>query len=144
MPYEDFNKEIKKAGANTALLVKSKCNDWFLFNQDYIAPPIDERNQLLYALRSTASLPPSIADVMRDALARLNKTIKDKVLIAKAQWAAHLCSKIHNMAMNPRLAWEYIHLLTGGSTVHPKKSVPMAMKMPNGNIATNGKENMSV
>jgi hypothetical protein len=77
-------------------------------------------------------------------LARLNKTIKDKVLIAKAQWAAHLCSKIHDMAMNPRLAWEHIRLLTGGSTAHHKKSVLMAMKMPNGNIATNWKENMSV
>ncbi len=48
------------------------------------------------------------------------------------------------MAMKPRLAWEHIHLLTGGSTAHHKKSVPMAMKMPNGKIATNGKENMSV
>ncbi len=81
---------------------------------------------------------------MRDALALLNKTIKDKVFIAKARWAAHLCSKIHNMAMNPRLAWEFIHLFTGGSTVHHKKSVSMAMKMPNGYIATNGKKNMSV
>ena len=81
---------------------------------------------------------------MQDALALLNKTIKDKVFIAKARWAAHLCSKIHNMAMNPRLAWEFIHLFTGGSTVHHKKSVSMAMKMPNGYIATNGKKNMSV
>jgi len=87
MLYEDFNEEIKKAGANTALLVKSKCKDWFLFNQDYIAPPIDEHNQLLHALRSAAALLPSIAGAMRDAFARLNKTIKDKVLIAKAQWA---------------------------------------------------------
>jgi hypothetical protein len=77
-------------------------------------------------------------------LARLNKNIKDKVLIAKAQWAAHICSKIHDMAMNPRLAWEHIRLFTGGSIVHHKKSVPMAMNMPNGNLATNGKENISV
>jgi hypothetical protein len=46
----------------------------------------------------------------------------------------------HDMAMNTILAWEYIRLITDGSTVHHKKSVPMAMKMPNGNIATNGKK----
>ncbi len=144
MLYKDFHDKIKKAGKDTALLVKSKGDDWFIFNRDYIAPPINECNQLIHALCSSATLPTSIANVMRDALTRLDKNIKDKVLIAKARWAAHLCSKIHDMAMNPKLAWEHIHLLRGGSTVYPKKSVPMAMKMPNGNIATNGKENISV
>jgi hypothetical protein len=109
-----------------------------------LPPPIDECNQLIHALRSSVTLPTSIANTMCDALARLNKTIKDKLLIAKAQWEAHLCSKIHNMGMNQKLAWEHICLLTGGSTAHHKKSVLMAMKMPNGNIATNGKENMSL
>jgi hypothetical protein len=80
---------------------------------------------------------------MHDALFCLNKHVKDKILIAKAQWAAHLCSKIHK-AMNPRVAWEHIRLLTGGTTAHHKKSVAMAMKMPDGKIATNGKEKMSV
>ena len=46
--------------------------------------------------------------------------------------------------MNPRVAWEYICLLTGGSTCHHKKKVKMAMKLENGNLATNGKENMQV
>jgi hypothetical protein len=66
------------------------------------------------------------------------------VLIAKARWAAHLCSKIHNMQSNPRVVWEYIHLLTGGSTVHHKNKVQMAMKMTNGKLATNGKESLAV
>jgi hypothetical protein len=74
----------------------------------------------------------------------LNKNVKDKVLIAKARWAARLCSKIHNMRLNPRVAWEYIHFLTGGTTVHHKKKVQMAMKMANGKLATNSKENMAV
>jgi hypothetical protein len=59
--------------------------------------------------------------------------VKDKVLIAKAKWAAYLCSKIHDMAMNSCIAWEHIHLLTGGMTVHHKKKVTMAMKMADGN-----------
>jgi hypothetical protein len=48
------------------------------------------------------------------------------------------------MAMNPRIAWEHILLLTGGTRVHHKKKVTMAMKMVDGKLATNGKENMSV
>ena len=35
-------------------------------------------------------------------------------------------------------------LLTGGSTAHHRKKVKMAMKMANGQTATNDKENMAV
>ncbi len=48
------------------------------------------------------------------------------------------------MAMNPRLAWEHIQLLTGGTTVHHKKQVTMVMKMENGKLVSSAKENMSV
>jgi hypothetical protein len=81
---------------------------------------------------------------MRTQLHRLNKNVKDKVLIAKARWAAHVCSKIHDMHANPRVAWEYIRLLTGGSTAHHKKKVKMALTMANGKPATNDKENMAI
>ncbi len=59
--------------------------------------PPKEQDQLLHALRSPADLPPSIVDYMRTQLKCLNKHVKDKVLITKARWAAHICSKIHNM-----------------------------------------------
>ena len=144
MSYEDFNDAIHKAGAETALIVNSRCEDWFQFNLADLVPPIEERDHLLHTLRSSTDLPPSIVDSMRVQLHCLNKHVKDKVLIAKARWAAHVCSKIHNMRMNPRVAWEYIRLLTGGSTCHHKKKVKMAMKLENGNLATNGKENMEV
>jgi hypothetical protein len=39
MPYEDFHEANVKAGAETALAVQSKNDDWFLFNQDHIVPP---------------------------------------------------------------------------------------------------------
>jgi hypothetical protein len=66
--YEDFNDTIKKAGEETALLVKSRCADWFQFNTEELAPPIEERNQLLHALCSSANLPPSIVNSMRNQL----------------------------------------------------------------------------
>jgi hypothetical protein len=48
------------------------------------------------------------------------------------------------MQSNPHVAWEYICLLTGGTTAHHKKKVAMEKKMADGKIATNGKENMAV
>jgi hypothetical protein len=144
MPIEVFNDAIKKAGENTALLVGSPCDNWFHFNADKLAPSIEECDQVLHALRSSADLPPSIADSTRVHLRCLNKNVKDKVLIAKARWAAHLCSKIHNMRSNPRVAWEYICLLTKGNTAHHNKKLQMAMKMTNGKLASNDKENMTV
>ena len=46
--------------------------------------------------------------------------------------------------MNPRLAWENIRILTGGETAHHKTTINMAMKMEDGTLASNAKENMSV
>ncbi len=144
MSYEEFNDTIKKTGEETALLVKSRCDDWFQFNTDELVPFIEERNQLLHALCSSANLPPSIADSMGVQLQCLNKNVKDKVLLARACWAAHLCSKIHDMQSNPCVAWECIRLLTRGTTVHHKKKAQVAMKMANGKLANNGEENMAV
>jgi hypothetical protein len=61
---------------------------------------IDEHNQLLHALHSSADRPFSIVIAMHDVLSRLNKHVKDKVLTAKVCWVAHLCSKIHDMAID--------------------------------------------
>jgi hypothetical protein len=121
MPIEVLDDVIKKAGEDTALLVRSQCDNWFNFNANKLTPSIKERDQVLHALRSSADLPPSIADSLCVQLRCLNKHVKDKVLIAKARWAAHLCSKIHNMRSNTRVAWEYIRLLTKGNTAHHKK-----------------------
>jgi hypothetical protein len=48
------------------------------------------------------------------------------------------------MRFNPRLAWENINLLAGGKTAHHKSNINMAMKLDNGDLASNAKENMSV
>jgi hypothetical protein len=48
------------------------------------------------------------------------------------------------MRFNPRLAWENINLLIGGETSHHKTNTNMAMKLDNGELASNAKENMSV
>ena len=68
MPIEVFNDVIKKAGEDTALLVGLPCDKWFHFNADELTPAIEERDQVLHALRSAVDLPPSIADSLRTQL----------------------------------------------------------------------------
>ena len=48
------------------------------------------------------------------------------------------------MQFNLRLAWENIRLLAGGKSAHHKTNINMAMKLKNGDLASNAKENMSV
>jgi hypothetical protein len=124
--------------------VKSQQADWFQFSHETLVPPINKQNEILHTLRLSTDLPPSIIDSMGYSLQRLSKLVKDQVLLAKARWAAHICSKIHNMHSNPRIAWEYIRILASGTTGHHKKKVTMAMKMANGKTATTSKENMEV
>ena len=64
--------------------------------------------------------------------------------LAKARWYKGICEKIHEMSMNPRLAWENIRILTGGETAHHKTNLNMSMRLTSGEFASNAKENMSV
>jgi hypothetical protein len=95
LPYEDFNEAINKAGERGPCLFSPRVTTDSSSFKTTLPPPINERNQLLHTLCSSANLHSSIVNSMRDALTCLNKHAKDKVLIANARWAAHLCSKIH-------------------------------------------------
>jgi hypothetical protein len=77
-------------------------------------------------------------------LKRLNRHIAHAVLHAKAMWNADTCAKIHNMKMDPRLAWEHIRLLTKGESAHHWKHTTMAMILLDGTQAITASENMSV
>ena len=57
---------------------------------------------------------------------------------------AYVCSKIHNMHMDPRLAWEHICLLMKGEAAHHKKRTTMAMRLLDGSRASNAAENISI
>ena len=81
---------------------------------------------------------------MKYDLKQTQKGVADAVILAKAKWHADLCAKIHDMNMNPRMAWEYIRILTEGEAAHHRKSKNMAMKMEDGKLASDDKENMSV
>ncbi len=81
---------------------------------------------------------------MRADLKWLNRHIAHAVSHAKVTWYADICQKIHDMRMEPRLAWEHIRLLTKGESAHHHCQTMMAMHLPDGTRATNASENMSV
>ena len=77
-------------------------------------------------------------------LKQINKRNHDLVDLAKARWYSVICSNIHNMRFNPCLAWENINLLADGETAHHNTNINTAMKLENGDLASNAKEIMSV
>jgi hypothetical protein len=109
-----------------------------------LAPLLTERSQILHALKCTRQLSPAIHAPMHSELKRLNCHVAHAVSHAKATWYADVCSKIHNMRMDPRLAWAHIRLLTQGKAAHHEKKMTMAMHLPDGSRASTASENMSV
>ena len=80
---------------------------------------------------------------IQQQLKDVTKQNQDLVELAKARWYSSICANIHNMGINPQLAWENIRLLTDGAA-HHKTNINMAMKLDNGKLASSAKENMSV
>jgi len=74
----------------------------------------------------------------------VNKRNHDLVELAKAHWYKGVCGKIHKMNMDLRLASENIRILTGGKTAHHTTNINMSIRLENGELASNPRENMSV
>jgi hypothetical protein len=74
----------------------------------------------------------------------VNKRNHDLVELAKARWFNGVCGKNYEMSMDPWLAWENIRILTSGKTAHHISNLNMSMRLENGELASNARENMSV
>jgi hypothetical protein len=107
-----------------------------------LAPLIKERNEILHAINS--ELPIVTQDTMQAKLKHLNRHVAHAVTHAKGEWYANICSKIHDMQMEPRLTWEHIHPLTKGKSAHHQQCTAMAMHLPDESRATNASENISL
>jgi hypothetical protein len=103
---------------------------------------IKEHNEILHAINP--ELPIVTQDIMQAELKCLNRHVTHAVNHARAKWYADICSKIHDMRMEPRLTWEHICILTKGESAHHLQCTAMAMCLPDGSHATNASENMSV
>ena len=126
------------------MTIKERCQGWYEFSKNELMPVIEEKNRLVHTLRHADGIPDAAIISLRCHLKRITKHVKDMVLLAKSRWYSNICGRIHDMRMNPRLSWENIRTLTGGESAHHKRVINMAMKLPDGSLATNSKENMSV
>ena len=144
MSYEDFHDCVIKAGEFTAMVIQCNCEGWFQFSRETLAPLIEMRNQKLHELRQLSSAEVEITTPLKEELRQMNRHVSDAVILAKLKWYAHLCEKIHDMSMNPKLAWEYIRILTGGESAHHHLTTTMAMKTEDGKLSVTDKERMSV
>ena len=79
-----------------------------------------------------------------EELQEKQKVINDAVVIAKSKWYDGLADKIHDMNINPKLAWESIRIITGGKTTHHKKENVMSMKMVNGEYTGTDEEHIEI
>jgi hypothetical protein len=144
MSYDSFCEAVVRAGAITAMTFNQSCTGWYAASECILAPAIQEKNRLRHRLHDCTDLSPDEMSHAKIQFKLLNKQNHDLVELAKARWYKGLCEKIHQMNMDPRTAWEHIHILTGGETAHHTSTINMAMKLENGNLASNTKENMSV
>jgi len=103
-----------------------------------------KKNQLRHHLQDRSGLSPDEITHIKAQLTVINKHNHDLVELAKARWYKGICEKIHEMSMNPRLAWENIQILTGGETAHRKTNLNMSMHLASGEFESNAKENMSM
>ena len=102
------------------------------------------KNRLRHHLHDSSNLSPEeIADI-KMRLKLVNKRNHDLVELAKAHWYKGVCGKIHKMNMDLRLALENIRILTGGKTAHHTTNINMSIRLENGELASNPRENMTV
>jgi exonuclease III len=128
MSYESFCDAVVRAGKITAMTVNQSCTGWYAASESILAP-IQEKNRLRHRLHDCIDLSPDEISCTKDQLKLMNKQNHDLVELAKAWWYKGLCEKIHQMNMDPRVAWEHICLLTGGETAHHTLTINMAMRL---------------
>ena len=121
--------------------IKNKKKGWVQFGGINLIQTISQRDSLLSDIRKSKF----IFNVnLKDQLRNANKKVKDAVSIAKSKWKAHLAALVHSMPFSPKTAWQSIKDIAGGFSGHHTKTTRMAMKLPNGNLATTDAENLEV
>ena len=82
--------------------------------------------------------------MLRDLYLKASTRVKDLVTTARANWARKQAEKISNLNLFPGEAWRAAKEVMAGDRCHHKSPTVMKMKLPNGNLATNDKQNADV
>ena len=103
---DDFCSALTSAGKE--ILSREETNDigWFETSRKELLPLINERNEILFAARSSEN---SITLKQKCIDARNN--VKDAVKAAKSKWKTMLANRMRNINTTPKDAWEAITTL---------------------------------
>ena len=142
-PANEFCEIIMKAAAETATTTETSVDGWFEFSKDTLVPLIGHRNKMLHAIKHSNRSNNDLEHT-KAQLKALQNRIDYNTAEAKHKWSAYYSDKVSKMNFDGKTAWEAIRLLTNGFSAHHKKTKSMAMRLPNGELAKNDEENMSV
>ena len=131
MSYDNFCEAVVRAGEITTMTINRSCAGWYTASKGILAQASQEKNCLRHHLHDCNDLSSDEILAIKLQLKLINKWNHDLVELAKARWYKGICEKIHEMNMDPRLAWENICTLTGSETAHHTSNINMAMHLKN-------------
>ena len=111
--YTTFNQHIIDAASQTIRTVPNVDNGWFQYSRDKLRPLYEQRDALLFIIRS--SLHPPLLDT-KNNLKALTNAARDATSIAKASYSANLARDVYRMTINTKKAWDSIKNGYGYST----------------------------
>ena len=125
----------------TAMTPKRKRRGWFEESSNILQPLI---NQKYTALAKMKSVPDAIKPLWKEKISECNKQVKEAVEVAKAKWVASRAEKLNQMNADPKEGWRMAREIKAGVTGHHTKPITMKMRMKDGRLANNDKQNMEV
>ena len=112
--------------------------DWFQHSEAILNEAIRLRNYWSSVWMHTTL--PQARQKFREARSKLEKAIKK----AKAVWIDKRAEEIHDMKFDPKSAWMAVREVEKGFEGHYSAQGDVKMRKPNGDIATNDRENADV
>ena len=144
LTYSSYFENVLRAGADTAMHIIDKEKGWFEDKRDTLLPAIETKNVLLNQMRAAAGAANDAYITLKEELKRATELVSNKVAIAKANWHRKQANLVHQMCTHPAQAWKASQHIIARDSCHHNKPVTMKMKMEDGSLATNDKQNAEV
>ena len=136
--YTDFMEATMQAAEDTIQGPGRVSKDWFQHSEAILNEAIRLRNYWSSVWMHTTL--PQARQKFREARSKLEKAIKK----AKAVWIDKRAEEIHDMKFDPKSAWMAVREVEKGFEGHYSAQGDIKMRKPNGDIATNDRENADV
>jgi hypothetical protein len=138
---KSLNDTITEAAKATIPRCSRNREDWFKLSKKILFAAINARNKAF----SKLSMDPANA-TRQEQLRRARKALQYIVRLAKARHQEQFVkdTSAKSWAMNPKKGWDAVRMLSTGCYHHHAQPTAMKMKLPNGILAENDKENADV